>query len=547
MLKNFYTISMGLVFGMVLDWTSVRAQPDVSIPNAAPGPKIDAPMTLSADVITYGNFLDSSNAKVSHWESSGIGMSPKEDTGSGSASAVAPYAPTELLPASDSALLTDIDWVARVDWMNHGQVGAAGDQSIFRGDGSAGLMWNFFRQGAGTFALNLLDTYQWYDESLPAGLYTLTTHYRSGDGQIDFYLDDSILHTENIAAANAGLKKVILRKNTNDTLRDEWGGLRVSNILPGPSNEFNWNDDISGDWNFLGNWTTGGNDPVPDNRDHKVTFGSSIQSAQTVFTNATVTANFVQFDNPNSYVVAGAGSVNLSTAASEALPNIISLQGTHRFQVSVNLQNDTSIDVASDSTLIFDGALNLMGNTLFKSGDGTLAINNQVTLSGGTVVLFQGTVRGVGKVVGDLDNDSGILSPGNSPGIMAIDGDYTQGDEGTLLIELAGREAGTQYDQLQIGGQAFLNGTLHVSIIDNFQPTLGDTFDILEFSSLVSQFDNVSLPELKGSLVWDDSALLVDGSISVVPEPTTGTLLLAVLLWCRLQTPNRSLVDQTRG
>ena len=180
--------------------------------------------------IDYGKFLASSSTKVSHWESIGSGISPRLDTGSGSNGAQAQYAPTELLSDADSALLTNLDWVARVDWNNHGQVGASGDQSIFRADSNSGQLWNFFRQGAGTFALDLLGNYQWFDESLATGDYTLTAHYRAGDGQIDFYLNENIIHTENIAAASADLKKIILRKNTNDGLRDGWSGLRVSNI-----------------------------------------------------------------------------------------------------------------------------------------------------------------------------------------------------------------------------------------------------------------------------------------------------------------------------
>ena len=74
----------------------------------------------------------------------------------------------------------------------------------------------------------------------------------------------------------------------------------------------------------------------------------------------------------------------------------------------------TTVDVAADSTLIFDGVLNLMGQTLTKTGDGTLAINNRVTLAGGTVVGAQGTISGAGTIGGDVDNQGGTISPGNS-------------------------------------------------------------------------------------------------------------------------------------
>jgi hypothetical protein len=189
--------------------------------------------------------------------------------------------------------------------------------------------------------------------------------------------------------------------------------------------------------------------------------------------------------------------------------------GTHEFQADVNLHDDTTVDVASNSTLAFDGALNLMGKILTKTGAGTMAINNRVTLAGGTVVGAQGTISGDGTIGGDVYNEGGTLSPGNSPGLMAIAGDYTQGDRGTLLIELAGIAAGTNYDQLQVDGGALLDGTLEVALLDGFQPGLGDTFDILDFNTVSGSFSEMKLPALENSLLWDTSELLARGAICV--------------------------------
>jgi len=72
-----------------------------------------------------------------------------------------------------------------------------------------------------------------------------------------------------------------------------------------------------------------------------------------------------------------------------------------------------------------------------------------------------------------------------------------------------------------------LGGNLEVSLLDGFQPENGDSFNIFDFGSLTGEFDNVLLPALSASLAWDDSALLNNGSLSVVPEP--GSVVLCLL------------------
>jgi hypothetical protein len=49
---------------------------------------------------------------------------------------------------------------------------------------------------------------------------------------------------------------------------------------------------------------------------------------------------------------------------------------------------------------------------------------------------------------------------------LVITGDYTQTANGVLNIELGGPNAGTDYDQLVVSGQALLAGTLNVSLIN---------------------------------------------------------------------------------
>lgn len=190
--------------------------------------------------------------------------------------------------------------------------------------------------------------------------------------------------------------------------------------LTQPSTMFTWNDDVSGDWNVGSHWTADGTEPGPNSARHAAIFGSAIQTAQTVFTNVPVTVNSAEFDNENSYVLDGAGSINLAANTSVGLPSITNIQGTHRFQVAVNLHDDTIVDVQSAATMIFDGALDLMGNTLTKTGSGELAIRNDLVTAGGTVFLQQGSLSGNGTISGDLENDAGTISPGNTASNLSV-------------------------------------------------------------------------------------------------------------------------------
>ena len=59
---------------------------------------------------------------------------------------------------------------------------------------------------------------------------------------------------------------------------------------------------------------------------------------------------------------------------------------------------------------------------------------------------------------------------------------------GTLNIEIGGTTAGTDYDQLVVTGQATLDGTLNVRLVNGFMPNLDDRFQVLVFGSRKGDF-----------------------------------------------------------
>ena len=111
----------------------------------------------------------------------------------------------------------------------------------------------------------------------------------------------------------------------------------------------------------------------------------------------------------------------------------------------------------------------------------------------------------MGTVRGSVDNTSGTVGPGKSPGILTVNGNYTQAANGSLALEIRGTEAGAEHDKLVVSGIADLAGTVTVELIDGFSPTDGDTYDVLDFASLVDNGISFDFDLADGPSGWDTS------------------------------------------
>jgi hypothetical protein len=279
-------------------------------------------------------------------------------------------------------------------------------------------------------------------------------------------------------------------------------------IAPEVLEDGTWSNSEGGSWNHASYWVGG---VVPDGNSHVATLGSTTGASSTLYTNQEITVKKLSFDHSTTYAIAGTGLLNLESNSGSAQIDV--QQGTHKLQVRVALKDDVTATVAGGAALEFNNRIDLNGHDLVKNGGGQLRINNTVVTGGGSVVGASGSITGSGMIVGDLENVEGIVAPGNSPGTLTIDGDYTQGSGGTLAIEIAGNTPGDQYDRLVISGQASLAGTLNVTLIDSFTPLDGDTFDILDFSSVSGDFDLLNLP---GGFDWNwdvNTGVLSVGSV----------------------------------
>jgi len=194
---------------------------------------------------------------------------------------------------------------------------------------------------------------------------------------------------------------------------------------------------------------------------------------------------------------------NQSTVNTQASTNSATISGR------INLRNDGGYNSAvfnvadgtAASDLLVSAAITESGSVgITKNGSGTMELTGSnsytgVTLvTGGklivhgnistsvTTVQTGGTIGGSGTVGSLIVQAGGTVAPGNSPGVLTVDGDYSQ--SGTLALEINGLSAGSLHDQVVIDrsagdGAVALSGDLSVLFGSGYVPANGDLIFVL--------------------------------------------------------------------
>ncbi len=188
------------------------------------------------------------------------------------------------------------------------------------------------------------------------------------------------------------------------------------------------------------------------------------------FPNADIVSNgaTIVLSGPSSQIInhttGGNGIANFST--NTAAGNF-TIQNGRNLTTSGAFSNAGIVSIGSSSMFNTTGNYSQSAGTTTLAG-GALAASPAVNLNGGALV-------GSGIVSGNLVN-GGQVSPGASPGLITINGNYSQ--TGALNIELNGSGAGSLYDQLNVNGTVSLGGTFNPTL--GFASVIGDAFTIID-------------------------------------------------------------------
>jgi hypothetical protein len=158
---------------------------------------------------------------------------------------------------------------------------------------------------------------------------------------------------------------------------------------------------------------------------------------------------------------------------------------------------------------IYSKTLIKSGGTLHNKGFGRIINKNDLIVEPGGIFINEGNYSGTGTYEGNFVN-SGVLAPGNSPGIISLTGDYSPTSTATHNFEVGG-VAASQYDILNVSGNVNLNGTLNISLINGFTPSTSHELPIIT-GNIIGTFSTVNIPS-SYLLVYNANGVVLKSAI----------------------------------
>jgi hypothetical protein len=243
-----------------------------------------------------------------------------------------------------------------------------------------------------------------------------------------------------------------------------------------------WNVDASGDWNASTSWDTGS---PPNAVGATARFLGAISAPRTVFANNGVTVGSLEFNNSNTYVLTGAGSLSMDVNSGTAQIGVV--QGSHKINLPLFINDNTVADVAGGAILTIADPLTLVGGTsLTKTGAGSMEIISTVTSTAPSLVRTAG-----GSTTAHLD-----LGPGMTVEAVA----------GTTSFNASQHLAGLSISNT--GAARLTAGGDKVLVTDSLSITGSGVLDLADNDAIVDYTGSV------GSLVNDTRANLAAGRLT---------------------------------
>ncbi len=184
------------------------------------------------------------------------------------------------------------------------------------------------------------------------------------------------------------------------------------------------------------------------------------------------------------------------------------------FETHVDLRSSSTVNLVHSSTelVVEDMLIQRAGSDIFGSGTIEIAATGSM-LTTETADIDVDIVNA---------GEFGVESTGSDVGYIYIGGSYVQQSSGRIVVQIAG-DAPTQRDVYETQEEASLAGELFVELLDDFEPMMGQTFEVFTANGGVNgMFESLTGAEgFEMSLVGNTVVLTYTG-LNACPSDING-------------------------
>jgi hypothetical protein len=212
------------------------------------------------------------------------------------------------------------------------------------------------------------------------------------------------------------------------------------------------------------------------------------------------------FTNNGTVEARNGGTLDVSNATNFSSGTLTG--GTWQVFANSTLELNSTGIVTNDATILLDGA-----NANLLQSNGTSALDGFATNDTAGIFIIQ---DGCTFASAGAFSNAGSLVVGASS-TLTVSGDYIQTSSGMFTTQIAGPPASGQFGQINITGNAALDGTLDIVLTNGFLPSEGDTFRIMMFASSTGMFATINGLTIGGGLVFTPNYNPMDFTLTVTP------------------------------
>ena len=247
------------------------------------------------------------------------------------------------------------------------------------------------------------------------------------------------------------------------------------------------------------------------------------------------------FDNQGDITVGPGGTLHFDGTISNSADGTITLEGDFTGNgslenhgvltrtgggvstVTPSITNHFDIETGVRGILAADEGM-LISTAADNSGIVSIASGASLITSDTFTNQWNGELQGSGTIGLASAGYAGFgsVSPGFSAGALTFSGDFNANPTSDLHIEIGGTTAGTDYDQLDIFGSATFGGALHITLINGYAPSPGDTFEVISVTTVTPAAKNASVPPDFGCF----SGTQISSNLYLKPIELPGSVLL---------------------